>query len=318
MGRSWARRPRDGGGGGGHRCGARLGHKAILEAPGRPYFEVEAGGHRVRVLASAGRRPPTRKAAVIKTYRSWDQIEIAYREWGEETESAPVVLHHGFIADAEANWVATGVVEALLGAGRRVIAPDARGHGRSEKPHDPASYGEQRMARDLAVLFELIGASQVDLVGYSMGAVVALIFASEGDRVRRLVLGGVGSGIIECGGVDRRAISNETIIVALEAEDSAETREPGAAAYRMLADALGGDRKALAAQARAVFRGEIALERIAAPTLVLAGDADPLAIRPEVLSEAIPDARLQILSGDHVGAIADPRFKHSIVEFLAG
>ena len=284
----------------------------------RPSPAVEAGGHRVRGLASARRRSPTRKAAVIKTYRSWDQIEIAYQEWGEETESVPVVLHHGFIANAEANWVATGVVEALLGAGRRVIAPDARGHGRSEKPHDPGRYGEQRMARDLAVLFELIGASQIDLVGYSMGAVVSLIFASEGDRVRRLVLGGVGSGIIECGGVDRRAVPNEAIVEALEAADPAQIPEPGAAAFRTLADALDGDRKALAAQARAVFRGEIALQRIAAPTLVLAGEADPLAIRPEVLAEAIPEARLRILSGDHVGAIADPGFKQSIVEFLAG
>ncbi len=285
-------------------------------APPSPAFE--AGGHRVRELASEGRRLPTRKAAVIKTYRSWDQIEIAYQEWGEQTEAVPVVLHHGFVANAEANWVATGVVGALLDAGRRVIAPDARGHGRSEKPHDPSRYGEQRMARDLAVLFELIGAAQVDLVGYSMGAVVSLIFASEGDRVRRLVLGGVGSGIIECGGVDRRAVPNEAVIEALEAEDPAQIPEPGAAAFRTLADALDGDRKALAAQARAVFRGEIALGRIAAPTLVLAGEADPLAIRPEVLSEAIPDARLKILSGDHIGAIADPGFKRSIVEFLAG
>jgi pimeloyl-ACP methyl ester carboxylesterase len=53
------------------------------------------------------------------------------------------------------------------------------------------------------------------------------------------------------------------------------------------------------------------------PTLVLAGDADPLAVRPEVLVEAMPDARLKILSGDHVGAIADPRFARSIVDFLA-
>jgi pimeloyl-ACP methyl ester carboxylesterase len=57
------------------------------------------------------------------------------------------------------NWVATGVVDALLAAGRRVIALDARVHG-SEKPHDLARYGEQRMAKDLAVLLDTIGAGQ--------------------------------------------------------------------------------------------------------------------------------------------------------------
>jgi len=50
---------------------------------------------------------------------------------------------------------------------------------------------------------------------------------------------------------------------------------------------------------------------------VLAGDADPLAVRPEVLVDAIPDARLRIVSGDHMQAIGDPRFTASIVDFLA-
>jgi pimeloyl-ACP methyl ester carboxylesterase len=253
----------------------------------------------------------------VKRFESFDEVAIAYEEWGEQTPAPPVVLHHGFAADANANWVATGVVDALLAAGRRVIAPDARGHGRSEKPHDPARYGEQRMARDLAALLDDCGEAQIDLVGYSMGAIVSLIFASDDERVRRLVIGGVGSGVIECGGVDRRAISNDAIIEALSVDDPSALARPEALSFRTLADALGADRKALVAQAKSVFRGEIALERIAAEALVLAGDGDPLAIRPEVLSEAIPGAKLQILSGDHIGTLLDPRFAAAIVEFLS-
>ena len=158
---------------------------------------------------------------------------------------------------------------------------------------------------------------EVDLVGYSMGAIVSLIYASAGERVRRLVVGGVGSGVIECGGVDRRAVSNESIIEALSAEDPASLESREAAGFRMLADAVGADREALVAQASSIYRGHIALERISAPTLVLAGDADPLAVRPEVLAEAIPDATLQIVSGNHMAAVADPNFTRSIVEFLA-
>jgi pimeloyl-ACP methyl ester carboxylesterase len=253
----------------------------------------------------------------VKRFSSWDGIEIAYREWGEETGWAPVVLHHGFVANAEANWVATGVVDALLAAGRRVIAPDARGHGHSEKPHDPARYGEQRMAKDLAVLLDTIGTGQVDLVGYSMGAVVSLLCASGEERVRRLVIGGVGSGVVECGGVDRRAVSNESIIEALSADDPASLTSPEAAAFRALADALGADREALVAQATSVYRDGVALDRISAPTLILAGEADPLAVRPEVLAEAIPNAVLQTLAGNHIEALGDPRFARSIVDFLA-
>ncbi len=254
----------------------------------------------------------------MKSFKSWDQLEIAYQEWGaEQTLSRPVVLHHGFVVDANANWLVPGVVEALLTAGRRVIAPDARGHGRSQKPHDPARYGEQRMARDLAVLLDVVGAREVDLVGYSMGAVVALIYASGGERVRRLVVGGVGSGVLECGGVDRRAVSNDSIIEALRAEDPATLVSPEAAAFRALADAFGADREALVAQALSIFRGDIALDRIVAPTLVLAGDADPLAVRPEVLAGAIPHATLRVLTGNHIETLADPRFAQSIVEFVA-
>ncbi len=253
----------------------------------------------------------------IKRFKTWDEIEIAYEEWGSRDSSPPVVLHHGFVVDANSNWVLPGVVDALLGAGRWVLAPDARGHGRSDKPHDPAAYGEQRMARDLAVLLDEIDTPHVDLVGYSMGAIVALLLSSEDDRVRRLAVGGVGSGVIECGGVDRRAVSNESIIHALSTLDAATFENPGAAAFRALADALGADRKALAAQAASRYQGGIALERISAPTLVLAGDSDPLAVRPEVLAAAIPNATLMLVSGDHIGAIGDPRFTQSIVDFLA-
>jgi pimeloyl-ACP methyl ester carboxylesterase len=227
------------------------------------------------------------------------------------------VLHHGFVADADSNWVAPGVVKALVAAGHEVLAPDARGHGRSQKPHDPDRYGEQRMARDLDVLFDVVGAAEVDLVGYSMGAVVALIFAAGGERIRRLIVGGVGSGMVECGGVDRRAVSNESIIQALRAADLTTLNASPAIAFRRLADALDADREALVAQASAIYRGEIALARIVAPTLVLAGDADPLALRPEVLAAAIPDAQLRMLTGNHMQTVADPDFASAIVEFLA-
>jgi pimeloyl-ACP methyl ester carboxylesterase len=257
--------------------------------------------------------------SAVKSFKTWDGLEISYQEWGDvETGGLPpVVLHHGFVANADANWVATGVVNALTTAGRLVIAPDARGHGRSEKPHDPDRYGEDRMARDLAVLLGTIDVQQIDLVGYSMGAIVSLLFASTDERVRRLVIGGVGAGVIECGGVDRRAVPNDAIVEALTIADTSELEVPEAVAFRQLADALGADHKALAAQARSVYRGEIALERISAPTLLLAGETDPLAIRPQVLADAIPDATLKMLTGNHIEALGDPRFRQSIVNFLA-
>jgi pimeloyl-ACP methyl ester carboxylesterase len=256
----------------------------------------------------------------LDRFESFDGTEIAYRSWGRPSVQPPVVLHHGFVANAEVNWVLTGVVGALTDVGREVIAPDARGHGGSGKPRDPAAYGEANMARDLAALVELLGHERIDLVGYSMGAVVSLLYAAaHGDGVRRLVVGGVGSGVVECGGVDRRLVSNDSIRAALSAAsvEELEGGDPAALAFRRLADALDSDREALLAQAASIHRDGVELHRIAAPTLLIAGSDDPLATRPEVLVNEIPNASLCLLDGDHMTVVGDPGFAAAIVDFLA-
>jgi len=253
----------------------------------------------------------------MKTFRSHDGVVIAYREWGTDTAKPPVVLHHGFIADAHFNWVLPGIVDALVAAGHRVAAHDARGHGHSGKPHDPAAYGEQIMARDLACFFDVIGAAAVDLVGYSMGAIVSLIAAAQDSRIRRLVVGGVGAAVVEVGGVDTRVLPAEVLVAALETDDPTTITNETAARFRAFADRVGADRTALAAHAAAVHASPIALDRITVPTLILAGEDDLAAARPEALAAAIRGARLQIVSGDHFSALVDPRFTEVLIAFLA-
>jgi pimeloyl-ACP methyl ester carboxylesterase len=248
-------------------------------------------------------------------FTSYDGIQISYRTWGTAT-SRPVVLHHGFVADAQFNWVVPGVVDALVDAGHHVVALDARGHGRSEKPHDPARYGEDTMARDLGVLFDEIDAAELDLVGYSMGSIVSLIAASRDPRIARLVVGGVGSAVVELGGVDQETISSAALVAALEVEDPTTITDRSAAGFRAFADGIGGDRLALAAHARVVHSTPIALGDITAPTLVFAGIDDPLARRPEVLVDAIANAELLLVKGDHFGAL-NPTAISAIVAFLA-
>ncbi len=59
-------------------------------------------------------------------FASFDGVEIAYQTWGTAGELPPVILHHGFIANANVNWVLPGIVTALTNAGRQVVALDAR------------------------------------------------------------------------------------------------------------------------------------------------------------------------------------------------
>jgi pimeloyl-ACP methyl ester carboxylesterase len=253
---------------------------------------------------------------VTDRFSSFDSVEIVFQQWGSDATRPPVLLHHGFIADGTLNWVGPGIVAALVGAGRHVVAIDARGHGQSGKPHDPAAYGETNMARDLMLLADRLGATSYDLVGYSMGAIVSLLVATQDPRVRRLATGGVGAAVVELGGVDSRALPQKELIAAFDADDPATIRHPQAAGFRAFADALGCDRKALGAHVRSIHDKAIPLDRIRAATLVLAGDADPLAVRPEVLAEAIPGATLQIVSGDHLSALQDPRFIATLLSFL--
>lgn len=255
-------------------------------------------------------------AGVDGRFTTDDGVEIVYTRWAGADARPPVVLHHGFTGDATRDWVDTGVVAALVAAGRTVVAHDARGHGRSGAPHRADAYGEPRMGRDLSELVDALGVPEIDLVGFSMGAVASLAAATSERRIRRLVLTGVGGRVAEPGQHDPGRTPPEALAAALRATDPATVTDPRA---RMFVDGLAGrnaDREALALAALAMLAVPLPLERITAPTLLVVGDADPFAQRPDVLAAAIPGARLEVIPGDHGTACTSPRFLELALEFL--
>src|SRR5262245_37410498 len=110
-----------------------------------------------------------RRLRQVERFASFDGTEIAYTVSGSGPD---VLLLHGFAADHRVNWVEPGVVDALVDGGHRVIAYDARGHGASGKPHDPDAYAHDAMPRDATTLLDHLDVTTVDVVGYSMGAMV--------------------------------------------------------------------------------------------------------------------------------------------------
>ncbi len=242
-------------------------------------------------------------------------MRISYVREGRGA-APPVVLHHGFGANRLMNWVMPGIVDAFVASGRVVISLDARGHGESDKPHDAQRYGETRMAQDLRELLAHLDVASFDLFGYSMGAVVSLLVAADGAPVRRLVVGGVGEGVLISGGVDLRVMDRDAVVAALLAPDATAIPTPGAAAFRLFAERSGADLRALAAQAARMHDTPIDLACIAAPTLVLAGMDDMLARDPQRLAAALPDACCVMVPGDHLGAVRQPMFTASAVEFF--
>jgi pimeloyl-ACP methyl ester carboxylesterase len=99
--------------------------------------------------------------------------------------------------------------------------------------------------------------------------------------------------------------------------DPSQVENETAAAFLAFIEAVGGDRLALAAQLRSVHASPIPLERISAPTLLVVGSEDELASRPEVLVAAIPDCRLAVVPGDHMGALMGGDLTSRVVSFLA-
>ena len=110
-------------------------------------------------------------------------VELAGEEAGE---GIPVVLLHGLTATRR--YVVMGS-RALDRGGHRVIAYDARGHGRSSPAAAPDDYGYETLAGDLLAVLDARGIDTAVLAGASMGAHTIVRFALDhGDRVAAIAL----------------------------------------------------------------------------------------------------------------------------------
>ncbi|HXS06597.1 MAG TPA: alpha/beta fold hydrolase, partial [Rhizomicrobium sp.] len=200
-----------------------------------------------------------------------DGIRIAYDRLGE---GPPVVLVHGFGSSRVQNWRSTGWYGSLTEAGYSVLAVDCRGHGESDKPHDPLLYHHDRMAEDVVNVMDAAGIAGAPYIGYSMGGLIglrfALLFAS---RSKRLILGGVGETYLNGPRVsdpERRGI----IADALLTDNKDGITDPRARMFREFADQPGKDKIALAACMRAMSPPlpRATLQMVGLPILVVCGD----------------------------------------------
>lgn len=216
----------------------------------------------------------------------------------------PVLLLHGFGTNFEMNWSAAGWPRALDAAGRRVIGPDLRGHGASDKPTDSGLYLPEHFVNDLLGLLDDLGLERVDVVGYSMGSRLAWELAlSAPERVRRAVLGGFGPG---------------------DALAGVDTADPGAGdtpfdhVYRTVAALPGNDTEALAAcvrgQAARPFQEEP--RPVGVPMLLVSGARDTVAEGAAGLAERCGGSFAEIPGRDHANAVSSRVFKQAAVGFL--
>jgi len=251
----------------------------------------------------------------VGTFLSKDGLQLTWHELGSGTDQPPIIFQHGFTSSTHFEWVICGLADAVAALGRRTVGLDARGHGDSEKPHDPRYYGEDHMARDVMALADHLGFEQYDLIGYSMGGAIATVTASLDPRIRRVVISGVGEAIVLTGGVDRRVLNATELAGGLRAQNE-DGLSDMVRAFRRGAIDRKNDLEALAAHCDAIADRRIDFGAIRAETLVMAGDTDPLAPHPEVIANAIAGARLQLVPGDHHFSRRSPEYREALVDFL--
>jgi pimeloyl-ACP methyl ester carboxylesterase len=229
--------------------------------------------------------------------------------------AAPILLIHGFASNHAVNWLFPQWVKTLTEDGRRVIALDNRGHGRSQKFYAPADYAIPKMAEDCRRLLDHLESERADVMGYSMGARIAAFLAKDHPgRVRSLILGGLGHHLVD------GATLPLGIADAMEAPALADLADPLQRMFRKFAEGTKCDLKAMAACIRGARQplSEAEARGIDVPVLVAVGTADEVAGDPHRLAALFPAGEaLEIPGRDHNRAVGDPVFKKGALHFLA-
>lgn len=227
-------------------------------------------------------------------------------------ENVPVVLVHGWGGSFHNTWKKPGIDALLEDIGRQVIGIDLLGHGDSEKPHNPDAYA---YLSDWLVERLPSSPSQVDIVGFSLGALTALdALISHPMRFRKVVLAGIGNGVFEVSGPER----NRRIVDALEGNGADD--DTFSQMFVQYAKQPGNDRLALTAIMKRPSHTSVTkeqLQQLNHEVLVVIGDKDFTAPADQ-LAQAFPHGSLRELKNtDHFATTESFAFIDALLDFLA-
>jgi len=218
----------------------------------------------------------------------------------------PLVLLHGGFTSTEL-WQIDGYVGGLREE-RQLILIDLRGHGRSDKPHEPEAYRLSRLASDVLAVLDEIGLVSAAICGFSLGANTALcVAACDPDRVDAVAA--IGSDPVAVGFSDlpSEEEDDDPRPLRFEAEGMgwlvAKLEREGRPARARLVS--GADPLAMAAWGRAIVEAiPQRLADLAMPSLFTWGERE---IEGWATPPLPPGARLLVVPGaDHVGTLERP------------
>jgi 3-oxoadipate enol-lactonase len=244
-------------------------------------------------------------------------------------ESGPAVLLVHGLGGSLRQWHG---VAALLSPVCRLVVPDLRGHGASDKP--PSGYSIRGFADDLAAVCRAAGVDRVVAVGGSFaGPVVLCLAADHPDLVRGVVSVG-GFAAMGPAGRDRMtqraaaveqqgmaAVADAVLAAALGPTTHATNPSLVGLSKAML---LGNDPRAYAACARAVAAADVteALGRVTCPVMLVFGTEEKVAPLPAQmeLKKRLPQAVLRAIPrAGHLPFLEQPDlFAAALMEFIGG
>jgi pimeloyl-ACP methyl ester carboxylesterase len=245
-------------------------------------------------------------------FQSFDGTMLFVHTLGD-AGARPIVLLHGLFSNAKTNWVKYGAAAEIAAAGFRLILPDFRAHGASDKPQDPARYPADVLAQDIEALIAHLGLSDYDLGGYSLGARTTIRLLARGQipAPRKVVLGGMGLAGIT-GGTERASFFLRVI-------ESTETFPAGTAEFAAQAFMRQNniDGPAVANLLRSQVSTPLEVVRTLQPqSLVIAGVHDQDNGNAEELALALPHAAHVAVTGNHMSAVTKPDFGAAIAGWL--
>jgi pimeloyl-ACP methyl ester carboxylesterase len=247
-----------------------------------------------------------------------DGIGVHYRVEGD---GSPLVLQHGF-TDSSETWYERGYVEALKSK-YRLILIDSRGHGQSDKPHDPQSYTPAKYASDVAAVLDDIGIQKTYYWGYSQGGWMGFALARHAsNRIGVFVLGGAAASTASA--FPTEAGKDDPLLTVLRGGPNDLVQIYGEWITPQLRERLlANDMDALiACRRQRLVTGAFSdvVGTIAVSTLLYAGTVDPIHDAAQDTASQIPGAKFVSLSGlRHIDAMCRSDLILSLVEqFLAG
>lgn len=209
-----------------------------------------------------------------------DGVRIHYQVEGA---GPPIVLQHGLMMSLR-RWSMAGYVDALKSK-YQLIMIDARGHGQSDKPHDPAAYELGARARDVVAVLDDLAIGKAHYWGYSMGGLIGFGLAQyAAERLSTLIIGGMDAFERKMPAAARFDSSNPNAFV--QAVLDRLRIDPATLPPAIRDELLANDFKAIAAAQQDRASMAPLLPALTMPCLLYAGEVDP------VFPKALETARL--------------------------